>query len=323
MVVPVVDGHVDLVYHMMRSAYGVPLGEIHDGPLTTAEMRRGAVRAVVGALYCPDTENGPGRSAAYLEALCGYAARYAAECAVIRTRGALGRCLSGHGPAGMLLLLENADALADMPPETLKRKGILAVGLTHAGKNRLGDGNAVASPGPLTAVGRRVVAAVSEAGRALDVAHLSDPCFRDVAAAFEGVLFSSHTGFRRFCDIPRNLSDDQVRVITGRGGVIGVSANPEMLRPDRTAGMGDVFRQLDWLVQCVGVDHAAVGSDFGGFDLMCAGLETIGCLQDLAAEMLRAGYPESAVRKVMGGNWAHFYGRIMDAEHPEKFPPPR
>lgn len=309
---PVIDGHVDLIYDMMRRVPGTLFSRMKTGHVTHGSLEKGAIRVMVAALFCPDRHNGPGNAPACLESICEYARRYLDSVDIIRNRSMLDNALYGQNAPGVLFLLENGDVLAEMGAEELKTRGIVAVGLTHAGENRLGFGSDVASPGRLKTLGKMVLRTVAEAGLALDVSHLSDPCFQDVMDLFDGPVFSSHTGFRKFCDLPRNLSDEQLDLLVARGAVIGVTINPEMLRNEANVGIADVFKQLDWLIQTYGPDHAAIGSDFGGFDVACAGLEHMGKIPSLVERMFLAGYPEDVVEKVMGGNWARFYGGILE-----------
>ena len=144
-------------------------------------------------------------------------------------------------------------------------------------------------------------------GFVMDVAHLAEPGFWEAVDVFEGPLISSHTGFRRFCDTPRNLSDKQVKALMARKGVVGVSVNPEMLSPDQQADITGVFGQFDWLVQTHGVEGAALGSDFGGFEGETLGFEHYGRLDQLANLFAQHGYPEPAISKIMGENWYRLY----------------
>ena len=210
-----------------------------------------------------------------------------------------------------MLLLENADALLEFPPEGLKRRGFRMVGLTHVGKNRIGDGNSVTGPEGLTPAGRNLVRELDRLGFAIDTAHLSDPCFREVADLFSGPLVSTHTGLRSLCDIPRNLSDDQVRIILSRGGVVGIAAFPGMLSLDGEADISHVFRQIDTLVQKFGPSGVGIGSDFGGYDTICAGFEDHSRLPVLAGLLDSAGYPDTAVRDIMGDNWYRFFSDLL------------
>lgn len=311
---PVIDGHADLVYAMQRSAVGTPFAELASGPITPRTLAQGGVRALVGALYCADTHNGPGTAAAHLRQLMAFTGRQLTGLVPIRSATQLEVCWRGETAPGVLPLLENGDALADGGLDEYEAWGIRVVGLTHAGANRLADGNAVTRPEGLRLAGRQLVAELARRGWAVDVAHLAEPGFWELLDCFPGPILCSHTGLRRFCDIPRNLDDAQVTALLEREGVIGLALAPEMLVPVGAADLETVFRQLDGLVQRHGDAGAALGSDLGGFDGCCEGLEDHGRLGRLARRLERAGYPEASVARIMGGNWRRFYGRLLVAD---------
>ena len=308
---PCMDGHVDLLYDLMRRHPGTPFPDCEDGHVTLDKLQQGQVAAFVTALYCPDAHNGSGTANAYLEGLFRYARTHLSGLQQIRSRQDLENCYTGDASQGTFFLLENADALVDFSVETLLKNGVKAVGLTHAGSNRLGDGNAVVTPRGLKSAGKKLLKELGRQGLALDVAHLSEPCFYDAVDLFEGPLLSSHTGFRFFCDSPRNLTAQQINILLERDGVIGITVNPEMLSSDARAGIEDVTRQVDWFVQQHGVTHLGIGTDFGGFDVTNPGLEDISKLPDLAKELLGLGYTPDAVRDIMGANWVRFYSRLF------------
>jgi membrane dipeptidase len=309
--VPVMDGHVDLVYSMMRFSPTSPFSSLTGGPLTPETLRAGNVRLIVGALYCADSYNGQETAAAHLSSLYAFGRRMLDGLTPVMTKADLSNAYHGHGTPGILYLLENADALVDADIGSWQALGIRVVGLTHAGENRIGSGNGVKTPGGLSAEGRRVVAELDRLGMVIDVAHLSDACFRELTGIFSGPLISSHTGFRRFCDVPRNLSDRQVGVLIERGGIIGVSVNPEMLAMDQRAGLYQVFEQIDWLVQQYGDAPVALGTDFGGFEIFTEGLENPARLPALSRLMHESGYSLSAIENIMGKNWYRFYEALL------------
>jgi microsomal dipeptidase-like Zn-dependent dipeptidase len=86
-----------------------------------------------------------------------------------------------------------------------------------------------------------------------------------------------------------------------------------MLIPHGPANIETVFRQLDWLVQRYGDTGVAIGSDLGGFDGECTGLENHGQVGRLAGRMTQAGYPDASIARIMGQNWRRFYGRLLAA----------
>lgn len=309
---PVIDAHVDLIYDLLRHHPGTRFADLPaDAWLSPAKLREGGVRVIVSAFYCEDSHNGQGKASENLRRLLDYSRGNLKELNTVSSREELEACYRGSGSPGAINLLENCDALLEFPPDELRRLGFRVVGLTHVGKNRIGDGNAVPSPGGFTPEGRNLVSELDRLGFAIDVAHLSEPCFRELTDIFSGPLVSTHTGIRRFCDTPRNLSDEQILHILERGGVIGLAAFPGMLSIDRKAGISDYFRQLDWLVQRYGPDGIAIGTDFGGYDGVCEGFEDHVRIPALTGMLSGAGYPEAAIDGILGGNWYRFFSGLL------------
>lgn len=305
---PVCDAHVDVVYALQRQSPGDPAASL----FAPEQLAAGGVRMLASALYCADAYNGPA-AAAHLAELITAEAQLCGELPLIRSGADLDAVWRGSGPPGRLRLLENADALPEFGVAAVCAAGIVIVGLTHVGRNRLADGNAVADPGGLTPVGRKLLAELAAAQRVVDVAHLAPPGFREVLAEYAGPLACSHTGLRRFCDLPRNLDDEQLAALFARGGIVGLAFAPSLLSAAARIDLEEVFRQLDWLVQRFGAGQVGLGSDFGGFEGVCAGLEDHGRLPALAARMERAGYPPGAVAGIMGENWRRFYAAVLPA----------
>jgi membrane dipeptidase len=217
----------------------------------------------------------------------------------------------------VLFLLENADPLLELPPEFLKQKGFLAIGLTHFGRNRIADGNSVPNPSGLTPAGRKLIRELDQLGFAIDTAHLPDPGFWEVIDLFTGPLLSSHTGFRAFFDSPRNLSDKQIRAILCRGGVMGIAACPGILSEYERADITLIFRQIDWFVQKYGPQGIGIGSDFGGYSTICRKFEDHTRFPKLAELLVKAGYSDKDVAGVMGGNWFRFFLTLLTRSKPE------
>lgn len=311
----VIDGHVDLLYDLVRHHPDKPLEDVSDAWCGLPRLAAGNVRIVVSAFYCQDGCNGPLSAAENLRSLLRYAESNLKALPVIRTRQELAACFEGSGNPGTLPLLENADPLLEFDPEVLARQGFRVVGLTHAERNRIGCGNNAENPTGLTGAGRSLVARLDRLGMAIDTAHLSEPSFRDLLEIFSGPLVSTHTGIRSFCDTPRNLTDRQIRAILDREGMIGLAAYPGMLDPSGKADSTDFFRQLDWLIQKYGPGGIGIGSDFGGFDTMCRGLEDYSALPRVAEFLSDAGYSDRVIEGVLGENWLRFFSRLLPDVH--------
>lgn len=309
--IPIIDGHVDILYEMVQKYPDTPFHEISTGAVTLEKLKKGDIRTITASFYCPDEHNGPGSSVGYLENLFDIADKYLTSLIHIRTPKELDLCFREKTKTGVIFLLENADALLDMGIERLREKGFKITGLTHNGKNRIGDGSAVRYPEKLTKEGKALIKVLDNNGFAIDMAHLSQPCFWEVIDTFRGPVISSHTGIRTLCDIPRNLSPEQVDIMLQRDGLIGITFNPEMLSADRIAGIEDVFKHIDFIAQKHGVDGIGIGSDICGFDVPVQGLEDISGLNGLVEILVKHGYPRQAIQEIMGENWYLFYSSLL------------
>lgn len=306
------DAHVDLPHYLMHHAGDRPFGDLEQGPFTLEKAREACLRLFCSALYCEDRFNGEA-SLKNFEALCEFTLNRIEPAAVIRSGGDLARVLEDPETIGTLLLVENADFLADDAAyaEELRSKGARIVGLTHAGRNRLADGNAVRFSDGLSREGKAAVRALRDNGLVIDVAHLHSACLRQLLRMDEGLLVASHTGIRNLSDTPRNLDLEQIREVLQRGGMIGITFNPEMLSPDGKAGMEDVFAHMDTVVQRFGPGGVGIGSDFCGFDSPAEGLEDISKISALGKHLLARGYGKEAVEGIMGTNWIALFKRLL------------
>lgn len=306
------DGHIDLPYFMMHQAPGRSFSDLQDGPFTPQKARASGVRLFCTSLYCEDRFNG---AAAFgnFQQLLRFTTDRLGEDLILRDAHGLTRVKEDADRMGTVLLLENADPLVDHLPYVprLREEGILLVGLTHVGRNRIADGNSIGSPEGITQEGMKLIRALDEHGLVIDVAHLHPHCFWELLGRYRGPVLTSHTGVREICDLPRNIDLHQARAILERNGMIGITFNPEMLSPERRAGIPLVFQHLDTLVQRFGPKGIGIGSDLCGFDLPTEGLEDITAIATLRGFMLDSGYGEKATGNILGLNWAEFIGRSL------------
>ncbi len=305
----IVDGHVDLTYYLQDFAPSASWRALRSGPFTPGAVHDGGVLLMVCALYCADRHNGTEAWPHLLRQLA-FSERATAGLVPVRHAADLQGLRAGERP-GQLLLIENADALLEADLAQLEAQGVRMAGLTHAGRNRLADGNGVSAPGGLTDAGRALLATLAERNWVIDLAHLAPPGLQEVLDRYPGAVMSSHTGLRPFCDRVRNLDPGQARAIAARGGVIGLALAPEMLGEGATIDWREVVNQLDWLVDTVGIGHVALGSDYGGFPGACAGLEDYRGWSRLVEGLDRKGYGDEGIAALLGGNWLRFYARVL------------
>ena len=308
-----VDGHVDLPYFVMNHARKSSLSEIPDAPFTIEKAGRAGIRLFCTAIYCEDRFNGAD-SFRHFQDILHFTKRLYDNVVIIKNKSDLDGLIAKDEDVGTLFLLENGDALAVNIPyiAELKEEGIGIVGLTHAGKNRLADGNSVQYPDGLTLDGKEVIGSLNENGLIIDVAHLHPKCFWQVLDLSEGPLISSHTGIRELFNTPRNISLEQAKELFERGGIVGITFNPEMLSPVGEARLEDIFAHFDTVVQKFGPKGVGMGSDYCGFDLVIEGLEDITGITSLIDVMLDHGYAHEDVNDIMGRNWLRIYESYLN-----------
>ncbi len=146
--------------------------------------------------------------------------------------------------------------------------GVRAIGLTHARRNAAGDGGVFASTGSsrdgLTGFGRDVVRQCEALGVIVDLAHISPAGFEDILAITTKPPIVSHTNARRYYDIERNISDEQIKMIGERRGVIGI--NSILVSPNKEESTLDHYiDHIEHVVNLIGVECVAIGFDFFEF----------------------------------------------------------
>jgi membrane dipeptidase len=150
-------------------------------------------------------------------------------------------------------------------------------------------------------------------GILVDVSHLNQRGFWDVAAITQTPLVATHSNVHALCPSPRNLTDRQLDAIAESGGVVGVNFHVAFLRDDglRNADtpVDAIRRHIDYLVDRMGIDHVGLGSDFDGA-IIPNELKDVTGLKGLMAHLSEHGYDPTALRKLAHGNWVRVLGEI-------------
>lgn len=357
----IIDSHLDLSWNALswRRELRVPLDELNRrenhltdemargrATVSLPEMRRGGVGVALGTLIArvPEPPGGPLTSCAldYPAAVNAYAAARG-QLAYYRILQELGeihliekrrhleshwrRWLGGKAPeklpVGIIVAMEGSDAIVD-PGQvaTWFEFGLRCAGLVHYGCNKYAVGTG--EDGPLTSQGHELLKVFGECGVILDVTHLSDTSFFEASEVYDGPLLASHQNCRALVPGARQFSDEQVRLVIERGGILGVAADAWMLHPEwkrgattssttrrEVVGIEAMADHIDHICQLAGNrDHAAIGSDLdGGYgtEQTPMGLESIADLQKLDAILEKRGYDETDRDAVFHGNWLNFF----------------
>jgi membrane dipeptidase len=236
---------------------------------------------------------------------------------ILRSKGDLEAQLEalaqGDSTVGLVILLEGADPLRT--PDDLAwwlGRGLRLLGLAWQRTRYCGG---TMTPGPLSELGVELVQAMKEAGLPLDVSHLAEESFWGALELGPQVL-ASHSNARALTPSDRHLSDEMIRAIGAREGVIGlVLGNPFVKGgitrkdPKESVTLADVRAQAEHVAGLIGWDKVAIGSDFdGGFGVQETPLEIT-----RGADFIRLGEvaPREARAGPLGENWLHFLRRVL------------
>lgn len=177
-----------------------------------------------------------------------------------------------------------------------------------------GSSGEVGNPG-LNDFGRSVVAEMNRLGMMIDVSHISDKTLADTLAVTRAPVFASHSSCRALANVPRNLTDAEIRAIAKGGGVIMVNFYCQFLtgRPKSKATIDDVVAHIDHVRKIGGIGAIGLGSDFDGIDCAPTGLEDVSKLPNLTRKLLEKGYSERDIHQIYGGNFLRFMRAVEQA----------
>ncbi|HUE40413.1 MAG TPA: membrane dipeptidase [Chthoniobacterales bacterium] len=211
--------------------------------------------------------------------------------------------------------------------------GLRMVGLTHARRNAAGAGGIFAASGSpqdgLTGFGREVVQECERLGIIIDLAHINPKGFENIVDLTNKPVIVSHTNARRFYDVERNISDEQIKIIGARGGVVGVNAilvspNPNESTIDRYVD------HIQHVTSLIGIDGVGIGFDFCEYLFqqlpesvrkeLQAKLTTPHFIPDLTnhtharnltRKLIERGFSAVDIEKILRGNWMRIFDQML------------
>jgi membrane dipeptidase len=330
---PVFDGHNDA---LTRDDHALLATGRPEGHLDLPRMRQAGVRGAIFAVFSPseDEHEEPlprddgviefeaaaevphGDAAAFATSAAGrlLALEREGEVRLARTAADLDAGVDDDGPPVAVLHLEGAEAI-DPGLESLATwyaAGLRSLGPVWSRPNRFGHGVPFISPsspdtGPgLTRAGRALVRGCAELGILVDLSHLNERGFWDVARLDAGPLVASHAAVHQLCPTSRNLTDRQLDAIEQSGGLVGIVFACPFLRDDFAddpdTPLELIARHASYVAERIGVDHVALGSDFDGATIPSAvgGVDGMPRVLDALAQ---AGFSESELDQIAWNNW--------------------
>jgi membrane dipeptidase len=211
--------------------------------------------------------------------------------------------------------------------------GVRVIGLTHVRRNAAGSGGVFAASGSsrdgLTSFGRDLLQACETLGSMVDLAHINPAGFDDICARATKPLIVSHTNARRYHDIERNLSDEQIRMIGQRGGVIGINAVLVSPRQEE-ATLDRYVDHIEHVAGLIGIDGVGIGFDFFEFlyrqwpesaqqelaakftrPHFIPDLTNHSHARNLTRKLIERGFSDEQIAKTLFGNWMRMFAQLL------------
>ncbi len=317
-----IDGHLDLAYLELKGRdMNAPCTE-PNACITLPELQAADIRIACGTIFTEATPEDTGEPYAYRPDDPAGARRagelqrdfylrneQAGHLRLVRTAADL-EPTAPHQPPAIVLLIEGGDPLTPETAAAWHADGMRMVGLAWAMGTRYAGGNM--NHGPLTPAGRDLVAALDACGIIHDASHLSDEAFEGLFDCARGPIVATHSNSRAVLgsDNQRHLTDDQIRAIAGRGGIIGLNLCGSFLANDRRATLADCVEHVCHVAEVAGGrQHVALGSDAdGGFgtDRLPEGCDHPAKFGNLLSALGEAGFSEDDLRGFAHGNWLRY-----------------
>ncbi len=278
--------------------------------LDLAKIKEGGYRAIVFDIYVPGIfAIAYHKQAVYqLKVLEDFINKNSIDLALCKNANDLNKTFK-EGKIAVIPAIEGGHTIRGLEDlDFFKEKGIFYITLTHFIPNRIAKSctfNWFARR-TFTPFGKKVVKKMEDIGILPDLAHIDEKAFYEFADFYNGPLFVSHGGVRKFHDSPRNLSDDQIKLIGKREGLIGIIMFPWYLNKSVFGSASIWAKTAAHIASLIGVDHVALGSDFDGYIWSVRGVRDASEIQNLAFYLEKEGFQKDEIRKILWENAYNF-----------------
>jgi membrane dipeptidase len=343
----IVDGHEDLAYNALSLGRDPRLSAKETRAKESAnpvnglatvgidDFLAGNVRVLFATIYVSKVggSNTPGKTyetAEQASALAQEQLTYYALLAgdprisLITSREDLRRVVESPTPRiGLVILMEGADPIIQ-PTDAASwyEGGVRIIGPAWS-QTRYAGGTG--KPGPLTELGKELMGEMSRLGFMLDTSHLAEEAFFQALDLFQGTVIASHSNPRKFVPTDRHLSDEMIKALVKRDGVIGAAFYNQFLKHEWRQNGADkqavtfatVIEHMKYICDLAGdASHCGFGTDFdGGFGMEATPqeIDTAADLQKFAQALADAGFSDREIRGILGGNWLRMLERALPA----------
>jgi len=219
-----------------------------------------------------------------------------------------------EGKKSIMMGIENGYAIGkDIANiERFRRRGVVYMTLCHNGDNDICDsarGNY--EHNGLSEFGSKVIKEMNRVGLMVDLSHASEKSFYDALNLSETPIICSHSSCRTLCDHPRNLTDEQMKALAHKGGVMQLCLYSGFLRKEGLATILDAIDHLNHMINVMGIDHVGIGTDFDG-DGGITGCASASEIINITRRLLAERFSENDIQKIWGGNFLRVMQEVQD-----------
>lgn len=327
---PLVDGHNDLPWAIReyeRAPHDVAAYDLRQrtpGHTDIERLRQGMVGAQFWSVYIPSNATATGAAKMQLEQIDimrQVIRRYPEVFELALTADDAVRIFRA-GKIASMLGMEGGHALENSlgALRAYYDLGARYMTLTHSANVDWADSCcALREHDGLTTFGVEVVREMNRLGMMVDISHVAPETMHDVLEITQAPVIFSHSSAKAITDHPRNVPDDVLRRLPRNGGVVMITYVPSFISqenlnwstlpaeqrrstPEPRATMDDVIRHIEHVRDVAGIDHVGIGGDFDGISSVPVGLEDVSTYPALVAALLRRGWTDADVRKLVGDN---------------------
>ena len=208
------------------------------------------------------------------------------------------------GKKSIMLGIENGLAIEDDIRNIahFAQRGIVYITLCHNGDNAICDSaRGTQTHGGVSAFGEQVIGEMNRLGVMVDLSHGAETRFFDALSISQTPIVCSHSNCKALCDVPRNLTDAQLKALAQAGGVAQITLYHGFLRKEGEADIRDAMAHLNHAIDVMGIDHVGLGTDFDG-DGGIKGLADASELINFTTALLRQRFSKADIKKIWGEN---------------------
>ena len=220
------------------------------------------------------------------------------------------------GRKSIMFAIENGLALeGDLANvKYFAQRGVTYITLCHNGDNDICDSARGSNlHGGVSKFGAAVIREMNRNGIMVDLSHGAEKSFYDALEISNQPIVCSHSNSKALCNVPRNLTDDQLRALAKKGGVAHITLYHGFLRKEGTASVLDAIAHLEHAISIMGIDYVGIGTDFDGDGTVC-GMADASEMINFTRHLLARKYSERDIEKIWGGNWLRVMAQVQAAK---------